>query len=273
VREKKRAARVARREARAAVAEAAKRRAEEAAAAAAAAGASAEAAAASDGTALYSQELVDTYVHLMYGLSKDWCASGLRLGVLYTRNRRLHQVTSRPVAGCHLHRRSLPASPIPLLPGLPSGCGPFCLADDKHTPILTRRLSLILHANSCPPPPPPLFPPVPLPPSPWTPSPCSRGCPTLRSGRWRRRWTTPTGPPPSCGTTLACWRPPTTCWRVCVCVKGGGGARAAGLDAIFAAMLGDCAWVGRARDRAQGGVALEEGMGCMVVGRSGLQAV
>jgi hypothetical protein len=27
----------------------------------------------------------------MYGLSKDWCASGLRLGVLYTRNRRLHQ--------------------------------------------------------------------------------------------------------------------------------------------------------------------------------------
>ena len=40
----------------------------------------------------YSQELVDTYVHMLYGMSKDWCASGLRMGVLYSRNARLQQV-------------------------------------------------------------------------------------------------------------------------------------------------------------------------------------
>lgn len=47
---------------------------------------------AADGVATgggYSQELVDTYVHLVYGLSKDWCASGLRVGLLYSRNARL----------------------------------------------------------------------------------------------------------------------------------------------------------------------------------------
>ena len=40
----------------------------------------------------YSQRQVDSYVHLLYGLSKDWCGSGLRVGVLYSRNQRLHQV-------------------------------------------------------------------------------------------------------------------------------------------------------------------------------------
>lgn len=33
-----------------------------------------------------SQELVDGLVHLVYGLSKDWGGSGLRVGVLYTRS-------------------------------------------------------------------------------------------------------------------------------------------------------------------------------------------
>ncbi|PSC76648.1 1-aminocyclopropane-1-carboxylate synthase [Micractinium conductrix] len=39
----------------------------------------------------YSQRAVDTYVHLVYGLSKDWCGSGLRVGLLYSRNARLQQ--------------------------------------------------------------------------------------------------------------------------------------------------------------------------------------
>lgn len=43
----------------------------------------------------YSQRLVDTYVHMLYGLSKDWCGSGLRVGLLYSRNRRLQQVRRR----------------------------------------------------------------------------------------------------------------------------------------------------------------------------------
>jgi 1-aminocyclopropane-1-carboxylate synthase len=39
----------------------------------------------------FSQEQVDLYVHLIYGMSKDWCASGLRVGLVYTRNQPLHQ--------------------------------------------------------------------------------------------------------------------------------------------------------------------------------------
>lgn len=39
----------------------------------------------------FPQEQVDLYVHLVYGMSKDWCASGLRVGLLYTRNQPLHQ--------------------------------------------------------------------------------------------------------------------------------------------------------------------------------------
>jgi 1-aminocyclopropane-1-carboxylate synthase len=39
----------------------------------------------------FLQEHVDLYVHLVYGMSKDWCASGLRVGLLYTRNQPLHQ--------------------------------------------------------------------------------------------------------------------------------------------------------------------------------------
>ena len=64
-----------------------------------AAGAAAAAAAAaeptngsSSGSGRYSQEAVDTYVHMVYGLSKDWCGSGLRVGLLYSRNQRLQQV-------------------------------------------------------------------------------------------------------------------------------------------------------------------------------------
>lgn len=40
----------------------------------------------------YSQRQVDNYVHMVYGLSKDWCASGLRVGMLYSRNTRLQKV-------------------------------------------------------------------------------------------------------------------------------------------------------------------------------------
>ncbi|KAI7841266.1 hypothetical protein COHA_005039 [Chlorella ohadii] len=39
----------------------------------------------------YSQRQVDNYVHMVYGLSKDWCASGLRVGMLYSRNTRLQK--------------------------------------------------------------------------------------------------------------------------------------------------------------------------------------
>ena len=38
---------------------------------------------------------VDTYVHLVYGLSKDWCASGLRVGLLYSRNASLLKVRGK----------------------------------------------------------------------------------------------------------------------------------------------------------------------------------
>lgn len=37
------------------------------------------------------QASVDTYVHLLYGLSKDWCASGLRIGLLYSQNKALQE--------------------------------------------------------------------------------------------------------------------------------------------------------------------------------------
>ena len=35
------------------------------------------------------QEDVKSYVHIIFGLSKDWCASGLRVGCLWTLNARL----------------------------------------------------------------------------------------------------------------------------------------------------------------------------------------
>jgi 1-aminocyclopropane-1-carboxylate synthase len=38
------------------------------------------------GAGLFPQSQVDSYVHLVYGLSKDWCASGLRVGLLYSRS-------------------------------------------------------------------------------------------------------------------------------------------------------------------------------------------
>ncbi|GAB4823287.1 hypothetical protein N2152v2_010333 [Parachlorella kessleri] len=45
----------------------------------------------SSGAASFSQQDVNAYVHLIYGLSKDWCASGLRVGLLYSRNETLQQ--------------------------------------------------------------------------------------------------------------------------------------------------------------------------------------
>ena len=38
-----------------------------------------------------TQAAVDSFVHLVYGLSKDWCASGLRVGLLHSRNKPLAQ--------------------------------------------------------------------------------------------------------------------------------------------------------------------------------------
>lgn len=52
----------------------------------------------SSGGQLYSQQRVDNFVHMVYGMSKDWCASGLRVGVLYSRNERLQQVWLGPPA-------------------------------------------------------------------------------------------------------------------------------------------------------------------------------
>lgn len=39
----------------------------------------------------FTQKDVNTWVHAVYGLSKDWCASGLRVGLLYSRNKLLQQ--------------------------------------------------------------------------------------------------------------------------------------------------------------------------------------
>jgi 1-aminocyclopropane-1-carboxylate synthase len=50
------------------------------------------AAVAADGVeaGMWSQEQVDTYVHVVFGLSKDWCASGIRVGCLHSCNRQLN---------------------------------------------------------------------------------------------------------------------------------------------------------------------------------------
>lgn len=40
----------------------------------------------------FEQIDVDMFVHLIYGMSKDWCASGLRVGLLYSKNAKLQQV-------------------------------------------------------------------------------------------------------------------------------------------------------------------------------------
>lgn len=40
---------------------------------------------------LVREEDAHTYVHLLYGLSKDWCASGLRVGFLYSENKPLQE--------------------------------------------------------------------------------------------------------------------------------------------------------------------------------------
>ena len=37
-----------------------------------------------------SPEDVRSYVHIIFGLSKDWCASGLRVGCLWTLNSRVY---------------------------------------------------------------------------------------------------------------------------------------------------------------------------------------
>lgn len=136
-REAKKAARAAKK---AAAVEAAKKKAEEEEAARKAAEAAAEAAKVNGGLApgFYSQEQVDTYVHLLYGLSKDFCASGLRVGALYTRNKRLQQVgvgwprgRLRAAGGGSmpaLRARSRAAQIAPSTPAPQRGCLPLPLA-------------------------------------------------------------------------------------------------------------------------------------------------
>jgi hypothetical protein len=51
-----------------------------------------------------TQANVDRYLHLVYGLSKDWCASGLRVGVMYSRNTLVNQV------GREIQRREHPST-------------------------------------------------------------------------------------------------------------------------------------------------------------------
>lgn len=48
----------------------------------------------------FCQEEVDTYVHLIYGLDKDWCASGLRVGLLYSRNQAVHRALASLAGFC-----------------------------------------------------------------------------------------------------------------------------------------------------------------------------
>lgn len=51
-------------------------------------------------------ELVPNLVHTVFGFSKDWCASGLRVGVLHTRNTSLLSVMDNY---CYFHTISTPA--------------------------------------------------------------------------------------------------------------------------------------------------------------------
>ena len=56
-----------------------------------------------------TQHQVDTYVHLIYGMSKDWCGSGLRVGALYSRNQPLQQalMSLAGFSGISLHTQHI----------------------------------------------------------------------------------------------------------------------------------------------------------------------
>ena len=45
-------------------------------------------------------EDVQSYVHVIFGMSKDWCASGLRVGCMWTQNTRLQAALQNMNAFC-----------------------------------------------------------------------------------------------------------------------------------------------------------------------------
>lgn len=50
----------------------------------------------------YTQEDVDAYVHLLYGVSKDWGAAGLSLGLVYSQNTALNAVSCINLFDCYI---------------------------------------------------------------------------------------------------------------------------------------------------------------------------
>ena len=58
-----------------------------------------------------SAEVAASFFHLLYGLSKDWCASGLRIGCLYSDNAPLHEALSSlaPMASVSNYQQHLVA--------------------------------------------------------------------------------------------------------------------------------------------------------------------
>jgi aspartate/methionine/tyrosine aminotransferase len=106
----------------------------EAADAGAASDGQAAAATAADGSlAAYSQAAVDTYVHLLWGMSKDFCASGLRVGVLYSRSTQLQKVGGRLVGCVGLVLRMAAGLVRVCLPALlDGGCKLLILAACAH---------------------------------------------------------------------------------------------------------------------------------------------
>ena len=81
-----------------------------------------------------SQEEVDIYVHLIYGMSKDWCASGLRVGLLYSRNEPLQRALTSLAgfSGISNHTQHLLAE---------------ILADEEWTTEFVAKNSKLLEAS------------------------------------------------------------------------------------------------------------------------------
>lgn len=60
---------------------------------------------------LVTQKDAQTYVHLLYGMSKDWCASGLRIGCLYSDNQYLQEALNSlaPMGGVSNYQQHIVA--------------------------------------------------------------------------------------------------------------------------------------------------------------------
>lgn len=58
-------------------------------------------------TGVVSADAAQSHFHLLYGLSKDWCASGLRIGCLYSDNVPLQEALTSlaPMASCSNHQQ------------------------------------------------------------------------------------------------------------------------------------------------------------------------